>query len=147
MGLRPEVPQPAAWGEGIYGAEHHRRTYDELHRRAAERLRAGGCVILDASYRERAWRRDARDTARRAGAPFLLLETTCPEPVVRERLSRRAGGPSDGRLELLDAQRRASEPVGGEIPSNEHAVIDAAAPLADAVAVALHRAYRHRLEV
>lgn len=145
-GLRPDTPQPAAWGEGIYTAEHHRRTYDELHQRAAERLLAGERVILDASYREAAWRREARDTAQRAGAPFLLLETACPESIVRERLAGRGAGPSDGRLELLEAQRRGSEPVGEEVAPGEHAVIDTGASLAAAVAVSLRRAYVRRFE-
>jgi hypothetical protein len=139
-GVPPDAPRPAAWGEGIYTAEFHRRTYGELHRRAAERLRAGRCVILDASYREAAARRAARDTAREAGAPFLVLEAACPEAVVRERLARRGPGPSDGRLELMDAQRERFEPVR-ELPEAEHAVIDSSTALDEAACAALRHAF------
>lgn len=140
VGLRPDDPQHTAWGEGIYSADFHQRTYDELHRRAGDRLRAGGRVILDASYRNAKWRQAARDTARQANAPFLLLELVCPESVVRERLTHRVGGPSDGRAALLDAQRAQYDPVR-DIPADEHDVVDAgvAAPLV--AAAALRRAY------
>jgi len=143
-GIAPEERRAESWGEGIYGEEFTRRTYEELHRRAGERLRAGDVVILDASYREAAWRAQARETARAAGAPFLLIETVCPDAVVRSRLAGRASGPSDGRLALLDRQREEFEPPR-EIPESERLSIDTSGPLDDVAMTALGAVYRRRL--
>jgi predicted kinase len=118
-----------------------RRTYVALHRRAADALRAGRSVFLDASYREAASRGAARDTAQTADVPFLMLEAVCPEPVVRERLAQRGAGPSDGRLELLDAQRTRFEPLD-ELPPVEHAVVETSATPDEAAQAALQRAYQ-----
>ena len=109
-GIGPDEPRREAWGEGIYSEAFHARTYETLHQRAAQQLRAGRIVILDASYRDAAWRTRARETARAAGARFLLLEARCPADVVRQRLAARGAGPSDGRVELLEAQRERFEP-------------------------------------
>ena len=143
-GIRPEEPRLEAWAEGIYGDEFTRRTYRELHTRAAERLREGRIVILDASYREAACRAGARDTARANGAPFLLLEAVCPETIVRQRLAGRGGGASDGRLELLDRQHEEFQsPL--EIPGEERAQIDTSGALDEVAMAALVTVYGKRL--
>jgi predicted kinase len=143
-GTRPAEPARAAWGQGIYGDEFSQRTYAELHRRAAALLRAGGIVVLDASYRTAAWRAEARRTAQAAGAPFLLLEVVCPDELVRERLAARGAGPSDGRVELLERQRAAFEPPV-ELAADEHARIDTSAAPEEVAAAALGAIYRKRL--
>jgi predicted kinase len=145
-GIGPEEPRREAWGQGIYSEAFHRRTYEALHQRAAERLRGGGgaLVILDASYREAAWRARARETARAAGAGFLLLETRCPDDLVRRRLGARGTGPSDGRVELLDAQRERFEPPL-EIPGDERIVVDTSDAPREVVKAALREVYRRQL--
>jgi len=143
-GISPEEPRPEAWGEGIYGDDFTQRTYAEVNRRAGERLRTGQLVILDASFRRAAWRGQARETARAAGAAFLLIETVCPESVVRERLAQRGAGPSDGRLELFDRQREQFEPPV-EILERERLEIDTAGAPADVAMAALGAVYRSRL--
>ncbi len=144
VGIRPEEPHPEPWGKGIYTEESSRRTYDELHLRATEQLKDGKLVILDASYRAEAWRRRARETARAVGALFLLLEVVCPEDIVRQRLSHRPAGPSDGRLELLDTQREWFEPPV-EVPAEAHIVIDTSEAQDQVVMAALREVYRRRL--
>jgi hypothetical protein len=143
-GIGLEEPRREAWGEGIYSEAFHRRTYEALHQRAAERLRGGALVILDASYRESAWRGRARETARAAGAGFLLLETRCPDDVVRRRLAARGTGPSDGRVELVDAQRERFEPPI-EIPASERIVVDTSDAPGEVVKAALGEVYRRQL--
>jgi len=143
-GIAPEERRAESWGEGIYGDELTKRTYEELCRRAAERLQAGDIVLLDASFREAAWRARARETARAAGAPFLLIETVCPDPIVRRRLAERRTGPSDGRLELLDRQREAFEPPL-EIPERERVRTDTSGARDDVTLAALGAVYRKRL--
>ncbi len=143
-GLDPDTPHPEQWGAGIYGEAATRRTYDELHRRAGNELRQGRCVILDASYRDAAWRHEARAVARDAGADFLLLETVCPEVLVRERLAGRHGGPSDGRVELVDAQRAEYQPPA-EVPSKCRIEVDTAPPLPAVARAALEAIHRRLL--
>ncbi|HUL04352.1 MAG TPA: AAA family ATPase [Gemmatimonadales bacterium] len=143
-GIPPAERRAEAWGEGIYGDELTQRTYQELNRRAGERLRTGQLVILDASFRRAAWRAQARDSARAAGAAFLLIETVCADAVVRERLARRGAGPSDGRLELLDRQREEFEPPV-EISARERLQIDTAGAPGDVAMAALVAVYRGRL--
>jgi hypothetical protein len=143
-GIGSDEPRREAWGEGIYSEAFHHRTYEALHQRAAERLGKGEIVILDASYREALWRERARDTARAAGARFLLLETRCPGDVVQRRLGARGAGPSDGRVELLDAQRERFEPPL-ETPGEEHVVVDTSGAPGEVVAAALGEIYRRQL--
>jgi aminoglycoside phosphotransferase family enzyme/predicted kinase len=143
-GIGPDEPRREPWGEGIYGDAFHRRTYEVLHQRAAERLRGGKLVILDASYRDAAWRARAREMARAAGARFLLLETRCPEDIVRRRLAARGAGPSDGRLELLEVQRERFEPPL-EIPGEERIVVDTSGAPDEVVKAALGEVYRRLL--
>jgi len=143
-GVPPGERRTEAWGEGIYGEASTRRTYDDLCRRAGERLRAGQLVILDASFRRAAWRAQAREAARAAGAPFLLIETVCDESIIRERLAGRESGPSDGRLELLEQQRAESEaPV--EIADRERLEIDTSGAPGEVAMTALAAIYQRRL--
>jgi aminoglycoside phosphotransferase family enzyme/predicted kinase len=85
-GLDPGERRFEAWGEGIYSPEHSRKTYEKMHERAAELLAGGHRVILDASYREPDWRRDAVRTAQLAGARFLEVETQSPRRILEQRL-------------------------------------------------------------
>jgi len=143
-GIGPDEPRREAWGEGIYSEAFHARTYETLHQRAAQQLRAGGIVILDASYRDAAWRTRARETARAAGARFLLLEARSPGDVVRQRLAARGAGPSDGRVELLEAQRERFEPPL-EIPPEERIIVDTSGAPGEVVKAALGEVYRRQL--
>ena len=144
-GARPDEPHREPWGRDIYTDEFSDRTYSELHRRAAERLREGQLIILDASYRTAEWRRAARETGTATGAAFLLIEAVCPERVVRQRLAGRRAGPSDGRVELLDAQRARFEPPL-EVPAEQRIVVDTSANLDDVVMTALREVYRRGLK-
>jgi len=143
-GSRPEEPHWEPWGEGIYADDFSTRTYAELHRRAGELLQAGQIVIVDASYRKAAWRADARATALASSAPFLLLEVVCPDPIVRERLSERGAGPSDGRVELLDRQREEFEPPV-DTPQKQRVRIDTSGTPDEVAKAALGAVYRQRL--
>jgi hypothetical protein len=124
--------------EGAYSAAFSARTFDELFRRAAIVLDSGRGVVLDATFRERALRLRARDVARRHGRRFLFVETMCDEATLRERLRRRAAGPSisDAGEALLDRVRAEFEPVT-ELGIGEHVRVDTAGPPAEALGTAL----------
>lgn len=110
-GLSPWERRLEPFGRGIYAPQLTERTYRRMLEMAAEELRAGRSVILDASFSRRAQRREARRLAERLGARFLLIECTCPPEVARRRLAGRQGDPSDGRWEIYQEQLRAFEPI------------------------------------
>jgi uncharacterized protein len=115
--------------EGAYSVAFSARTFDELFRRAAIVLDSGRGVVLDATFRERALRLRARDLARRYGRRFLFVETICDEATLRERLRRRAAGPSisDAGEALLDRVRAEFEPVT-ELGAGEYVRVDTTGP-------------------
>ena len=112
-----------------YSAAFSTRTFDELFRRAAVVLDSGRGVVLDATFRERTLRLRARDLARRHGRRFLFAETVCDEATLRERLRRRAAGPSisDAGEALLERVRAEFEPVT-ELGVGEHVRVDTTGP-------------------
>jgi hypothetical protein len=120
--------------EGAYSAAFSARTFDDLFRRAAVVLDSGRGVVLDATFRERALRLRARDLARRHGRRFLFVETVCDEATLRERLRRRATGPSvsDAGEALLERVRAGFEPVT-ELGAGEHLRVDTTGPPESAV--------------
>jgi hypothetical protein len=130
------VPSTTRAPDDAYSAAFSERTFEELFRRAEVVLTAGRGVILDATFRSRDLRLRARDLARRHGRRFLFVETVCDEATLRERLRRRAGGPSvsDATEGLLERFQREFEPVT-ELASREHIPVDSARPTAEQVEV------------
>ncbi len=85
----------SAFGEGIYSAEWTERTYAECLRQAEGLLFEGQRVLVDANFREEAWRRAFLDAAIRWGVPAGLLHCQADPEVVRQRLASRRGDASD----------------------------------------------------
>ncbi|MFQ5861067.1 MAG: AAA family ATPase, partial [Dehalococcoidia bacterium] len=118
------------FGRGLYAEEVSRRTYEELFRRAGGLLHQGRSVILDASFRKEALRREAQRVAQAAGAEPWLIECTASEPATRKRLEQRLREPgitSDGRWEIFRQQRMAFEPVEAS-PAQGHLLLDTLGP-------------------
>jgi len=108
-------------GGGIYSADMTRTTYARLHELAAEGLKAGYTVILDATYLKGWQRRDARAVAEAHGAPWWIVHcrATREELVYRieSRIESRAadgGAVSDGTVDVLKAQLNAAEALDAE---------------------------------
>lgn len=121
----------AAYGEGIYTEESRTRVYATMHERAAQHLRAGLPVVLDATYARTADRAAALRVADETETPTLVLHVVADEETVRSRLARRAeepAGASDARWETYVAQRERFEPPD-DVPSHRLLRIDGAAPL------------------
>ncbi|MCG5051955.1 MAG: AAA family ATPase [Myxococcales bacterium] len=97
-------------------------------------------VVLDATFRSRAWRDEARALATAQGVPFLFVEATCQESVLRARLRARQARPgvSDAREAQLDDLLRTFEPLS-ELPAAVHLRVDTEQPLADALAAVTAR--------
>lgn len=101
----------------LYGTTMTQRTYARLNAVAADLLRAGLNVVVDAA----ALRRDERDALRALAdterADFHLVECTAPEAVLRERITQRLADDrdaSDATLAVLDLQWRVREPLAPE---------------------------------
>jgi len=124
----------APWS-GAYTASTTDRVYRELFRRAGHVLSSGRPVVLDASFRARAFRDSARSLARQHGAPFRFIECRASLDECRRRLAERERSPSvsDGRLEIFDEFAARYEPIT-ELPDRHHLVVDTTLPIDENVA-------------
>lgn len=109
-GLDPEEPREVPYGTDIYSAEWTERTYTALIDQARAALARGDSIVLDASWSKAEHRRRAREVAAEREALFAVVECRAPDEELRRRLQRPDRGATDGRLELLEDQRRGYEP-------------------------------------
>ena len=124
--IAPTEKHHESFGQGIYADDTSRKTYEKAFELAADKIGRGIPVILDASFRCRSDRTMAVDMARKLGVAFYVIECTCPDDVVKIRLEKRMldpDNPSDGRLEILQEQKKQYEAVT-EIPENRLFRID-----------------------
>jgi len=119
------------FGGGIYSAAFFDRTYDALFKRAAEFLNRGESVIIDASFKKRGYREQAKKLAEEKESFFLLLETVCPDEEIKARLQERVSigrDVSDGRLEIFERQKGDFEAVS-ELSAKEHVQLNTKASI------------------
>jgi aminoglycoside phosphotransferase family enzyme/predicted kinase len=121
----------AAW-TGAYHPAFTERVYREVLRRAEVVLASGRPVVVDASFRSRATRRELRALAVTLGVSFKLVECRAPASVCRARLEQRAKGVnvSDGRLAVFDEFVAHFEAMD-EVDAEEHLVLDTSLPRED----------------
>jgi aminoglycoside phosphotransferase family enzyme/predicted kinase len=125
--------------QGAYDPAVTERNYEEVLRRASVVLASGRTVIVDASFRSARWRVRARELAHAEDASFAFVECRAPLEVSRERLARRAHGPSDAHPGVFDAFASSFEPAS-EVARAEHVVVDTTAPLECGIALVRERA-------
>lgn len=87
--LRTDVVRKELFENPEYTSEESAAVYDELLARARERLAAGAPVVLDATFKTRTRRREARDLAEDVGAEFRLIYVDCDTDVVERRIAAR----------------------------------------------------------
>ena len=63
--------------------------YEEIYKRADAILASKKSVILDGVFRSEAQRQNAAALAKKHHVPFSLVVVTCPEHVVKERVTKR----------------------------------------------------------
>jgi hypothetical protein len=117
--LSPQDRQYEKFQQGIYSPAFSQKTYQALFDRARNVLQEGRSVILDASFKKQKDRLAALALAREMNADFLLIECTCEEGIIQERLGRRARQdiePSDGRWEIFQEQKEDFEKIEGMDP-------------------------------
>ena len=124
-GLDPLTPWRDDAFSGNYTPAKTQAVYAELRRRAEVVLRSGRSVVIDASFRDRTERAQLTELAERTGCQLKFIECHAPAELCRERLRKRALGPSasDGRSEIFDAFVRSYEPVV-ELAPEQHLRID-----------------------
>jgi predicted kinase len=124
-GVSPKEPLPESPWTGFYSKEFTEKVYGEVRRRASAVLASGRPVVLDASFRSRVHRAQARGLAQESGVPFFFVECRASEELCRERLRERekTKSVSDGRIEIFGDFTRSWEPVE-EIAPPEHVVVD-----------------------
>jgi predicted kinase len=89
-GLAPSAHARAAVDAGIYTPEWDARTYETLCRRAAEHLRRGESVVLDASWSEPARRAEASKCAASTSSGVIAFQCSVAPTVASARASARA---------------------------------------------------------
>jgi aminoglycoside phosphotransferase family enzyme/predicted kinase len=104
--------QREGYGEGIYGPEANRLTYQTLLERGSNLFGRDRGVILDATFQRADDRRRARELAATLGAEWRLIECQLAPDLLRSRLANRnANGLSDATWETYLRQREGFEPV------------------------------------
>lgn len=101
------------YGEGLYSAEMNERTHRSLLDKAAEALRAGHTVLVDATFSRREHRSLFAAAAEELGVPLLVVWIEADDAVIRARLAQRAGDPrevSDADLAVYEKARETFEP-------------------------------------
>ena len=126
---------------GRYAPEVTRRTYAALLERARDHLGRGRTVIVDATFSTAAKRRLFLDAAGALEVPCVLVEMTCSETVVRERLRARAGDadePSDADWSVYRYAKERFEPPR-EIPERLRIRLDSSRTGEQTVAAVIDR--------
>lgn len=127
--LKPSDRRYDDFGEGIYSDDISVLVYDKALELAAEKIKQGHPVIIDASFKKREARQKAMRLAGALSIDFYVLECICPADVTRKRLKKRMtdnDNPSDGRWELFQKQKDDFEAID-EVPASRLFRIDTSA--------------------
>jgi uncharacterized protein len=102
----------ATFEQGIYTPEWTERTYAECLRRAEKHLFEGRRVVVDASFRQDAPRRQFLEAADHWGVPTMLWVCQAETEVVRQRIAARRGDVSDADWSIHQQAASRWEPAG-----------------------------------
>ena len=115
--LFPQSEGPKGLEQGIYSRQASEATYAHLRDRAKLLLQAGFPVIVDATFLKAAQRQPFRQLAAELAVDFLILDCQAPDPLLRERVSRRqqlGRDPSEADLAVLELQVQQRQPLSDE---------------------------------
>jgi len=111
-GLKPEARSGAGTGGGIYSAEANERTYRRLAEVARGIVQSGFSAIVDAAFLKRRERAPFHELAQELSVPFVILDVTAPENLLRERVKQRmqhGRDASEADITVLENQLHNSE--------------------------------------
>jgi predicted kinase len=142
FGFGPEEQVVASFGELIYTPTASDKTYEQLLLAARKTISRGRSVILDATFGRLQHRVLARRLAEEMEANVIFIECRCGQSFLRQRLSAREEQKSisDARLQHLDAQSQAFEPLD-ELWDSLHLPINTEQPLHQCVHEILSTGY------
>ncbi len=121
--------------------ESRDRIYDDLRSQAEAFLAQGRSVVVDGTYIERRQRAPILELVRETQTPFLLVECSAPDEVVKARQLKREGEAwttSEGRWEVYLAQKQRIEPAT-ELPESQRLAIDTTTPLVTQIDAVVER--------
>jgi len=121
-GLPVTAHAPASYGQGLYSPEATALTYAELLGEARHALRLGEPVVLDASWLDEGWRREARVLAEQSASDLVEIRCTVPTDLAARRIARRSGDPSDATPNVAATMAERMDPW------TEAVVIDTSGP-------------------
>ncbi|GAO37603.1 hypothetical protein SCT_3039 [Sulfuricella sp. T08] len=113
-GLKPEARSGAGTGEGMYSPVASERTYRRLAEVARGIIHSGFSAIVDAAFLKRRERTAFHELAQELSIPFVILDVTAPENLLRERVKQRmqhGRDASEADITVLENQLRNSEPL------------------------------------
>ena len=117
------------FGRGLYSDDISRLIYDKVYNLAAQKIKQGKAVIIDASFKKMSERKKAMTMAQILGIRVYVLECVCPDEIARKRLEKRVqdnDNVSDGRWELFQRQKSDFDKVT-EVPADSYLKIDTSA--------------------
>ena len=143
-GLEREEESGSALDGGIYDEGATLATYAELTRLSRLVLEAGLSVVVDAAFLQRWQRETFSGLAREFKLPFRIVVCSAEEPVLRERVMRRAAAghdASEADLVVLEHQIAHAEPIAAEemclaVDTGREPILDSVATLVAALAAA-----------
>ncbi|MYD36443.1 MAG: ATP-binding protein [Dehalococcoidia bacterium] len=87
--LESDALREILFSHPTHGGSENARLFPAVHRLLERLLRIGHQVAVDATNLRRRNRKMLYDIAIRVGAPLVIIETTAPEDMIRQRLSQR----------------------------------------------------------
>ncbi len=129
----------SGYNTGIYSADYSKETYGRLLKTAEKTLSSGSGIVLDASFRRRSDREPFRLLAQKLNIPFFIINTSCADELVKQRLTSRMSNvkePSDGRWEIFYNQKAEFECITEN--EGEHIVLDTSRPVDENLDTIIH---------
>ncbi len=111
-GVSPTTPLPLSY----YTPDFSARVFRWIEHQTERLLQEEHVVLVDATLTKRIYRRPFVEIARKAGVPLLGLYCEAPDDVVRARLARRRGDPSDADMEVYVRMKATAEFPPEDLP-------------------------------
>jgi len=106
---------------GIYSPQASQQTYTKLAELALQVIDAGYTVIIDATFLKREQREPFQQLTTRLGLTYIILQTTAPLDILRQRIVSRKNDVSDADLVILEHQFANWHPL--EEDENNHVLV------------------------
>ena len=89
---------------GVYSAKASEQTYEKLLELTEQVIRAGISVIVDAAFLKYEQREPFEQLAKHLDTPYIILEATAADEVLRQRIMERKNDVSDADIAVLEYQ-------------------------------------------